>query len=72
MNTASPVVQEFFNQYARSRTAQDIGLIASQYPDSFMFAGPKGVRVTEKGAVLAAFPKGQEFLKSLGHESTRS
>ena len=52
------------------RTAQDIGLIASQYPDSFMFAGPKGVRVAEKGAVLAAFPKGQEFLKSLGHEST--
>jgi hypothetical protein len=23
-------------QYARSRSAQDIGLIASQYPDSFM------------------------------------
>jgi hypothetical protein len=70
MNTVSPVVQEFFNQYARSRSAQDIGLIASQYPDSFMFAGPKGVRVAEKGAVLAAFPKGQEFLKSLGHQST--
>jgi hypothetical protein len=35
-----------------------------------MFAGPRGVRVTEKGAVVAAFPKGQEFLASLGHQST--
>jgi hypothetical protein len=70
MTAASSVVREFFSQYARSRSAQDIGLIAAQYPDSFMFAGPKGVRVAEKPAVLAAFPKGQEFLKSLGHQST--
>lgn len=35
-----------------------------------MFAGPKGVRVAEKAAVLAAFPKGREFLQSLGHQST--
>jgi hypothetical protein len=70
MSSASPAVQEFFNQYARSRSAQDIGVIAAQYPDSFMFAGPKGVRVAEKGAVLAAFGKGQEFLHSLGHQST--
>ena len=36
-----------------------------------MFAGPNGTRVTEKPAILAAFPKGQEFLKSYGHKSTK-
>jgi hypothetical protein len=60
MNTATPDVREFFDQYARSRSALDIDAIASQYADSFMVAGPKGARVTEKSAVLAAFPKGQE------------
>ena len=71
MNPATPVVQEFFDQYARSRSALDINLIASQYPDAFMFAGPNGARVAEKPAVLAAFPKGQEFLKAAGHKFTK-
>ena len=35
-----------------------------------MVAGPTGARVMEKSAVLAAFPKGQEFLRAVGHEST--
>jgi hypothetical protein len=70
MNNATPVVQEFFDHYARSRSALDIDLIASQYPDACMFAGPGGARVGEKAAVLAAFPKGQEFLKAVGHRST--
>jgi hypothetical protein len=70
MSTATPLVQEFFNQYAHSRSVLDIERIASQYPDTFMFAGPTGARVAEKPAVLAAFPKGQEFLKALGHTST--
>ena len=69
---ATPFIQEFFNQYARSRSsALDIDAIASQYPDSFMFAGPNGARVAEKAAVLAAFPRGQEFLKAVGHTSTK-
>ena len=71
MSTTTPAVQEFFDQYARSRGARDIDVIASQYPDAFMFAGPNGARVAEKAAVLAAFPKGQEFLKALGHKSTK-
>ena len=70
MNSITPVIKEFFDRYATSRSAQDIDLIASQYPDSFMTAGPSGVRVAQKSAVLAAFPKGREFLKALGHEST--
>jgi hypothetical protein len=70
MNTVTPVIKGFFDRYAKSRSAQNIDLIASQYPDSFMIAGPNGAQVAQKSAVLAAFPKGQEFLKSLGHEST--
>jgi hypothetical protein len=57
-------------RYARSRSVHDIEGIAFQYPDSFMVAGPNGAQVAQKSAVLAAFPKGQDFLKSLGHEST--
>lgn len=71
MSATAPVVQEFFDQYARSRSALDIDLIASQYPDSFMVAGPNGARVAAKPAVLAAFPTGQEFLKAHGHKSTQ-
>jgi hypothetical protein len=71
MSSTTPGVQEFFDRYARSRSALDIELIASQYPDSFMVAGPTGARVAEKAAVLAAFPKGQEFLKAAGHQSTK-
>jgi hypothetical protein len=69
--TTTPLVERFFDQYARSRSALDLTLIASQYSDSFMVAGPAGARVVEKSAVLAAFPKGQEFLRTVGHESTR-
>ena len=70
MNTPTRAVQEFFDQYAQCRSVMDIDLIASQYPDSIMFAGPDGARVVEKPAILAAVPKGQEFLKALGHKST--
>jgi len=70
MNVVTPVVQEFFDQYARSRSAMDIDRIASQYADSCMFAGPDGARVAEKHAVLEGFPKALEFLKTMGHAST--
>jgi ketosteroid isomerase-like protein len=71
MDVATPAVQEFFDQYARSRSAMDIDRIASQYADSSMFAGPDGARVAEKQAVLAGFPKALELLKTVGHTSTR-
>jgi len=71
MDVATPVVQEFFDQYARSRSAMDIDRIASQYADSCMFAGPDGARVAEKQAVLAGFPKALELLKTVGHTSTK-
>ena len=71
MDVATPAVQQFFDQYARSRSAMDIDRIASQYSDSSMFAGPDGVWVAEKQAILAGFPKALELLKTVGHTSTR-
>jgi len=71
MSVTAADVRDFFEQYARARTVGDIDLIASQYPDSFMFAGPKGARVADKTRVVAGFPKGQEFLRTHGHRSTR-
>jgi len=71
MSATTPADQEFFDQYAKSRSVLDIDVIASQYPDSLMFAGPNGARLTEKTAILAAIPKGQELLKALGHKSTK-
>jgi hypothetical protein len=70
MNTVTPVVREFFNQYANGRTAMNVDAIGSQYHDTFMQAGPGGVRVADKATIQAAFSKGQEFLMALGHEST--
>ena len=66
MDVATPAVQEFFDQYARSRSAMDIERIASQYADSCMFAGPDGARVVEKQAVLAGFTQAMEFLEDRG------
>jgi ketosteroid isomerase-like protein len=71
MDVARDVVQGFFDQYARSRTAWDIDRIASQYYDSCMFAGPDGAQVAGKQAVLAGFLKAQQLLKTVGHTSTR-
>jgi len=71
MDPATPAVQEFFNQYARSRTVMDVDRIASQYADLCMFAGPDGARVAERQAVLAGFPKALDLLKTVGHTSTK-
>ena len=71
MDTNRTVVSEFFDQYERSRNTFDLSVIDSQYPDAFMFAGPSGVRVAEKAAVLNGLAKGQALLKGLGHISTK-
>ena len=71
MDVATPVVQEFFDQYARSRSAMDVDRIASQYADTCMFAGQNGTQVVEKQAVREGFPKALELLKTVGHISTK-
>jgi len=71
MNAATPVVQEFFEQYAKSRSAMDIDRIVSQYADACMLAATDGARVAEKQALVEGFPKALEFLKTVGHTSTK-
>ena len=70
MDAGSNAIREFFRQYARSRNTFDPDLIASQYPESWMFAGPEAVRVAVKADVLAGLAKGKEWLRTLGHTST--
>ena len=52
MNTITPAIKDFFDRYARSRSVQDIDLIAAQYPDAFMTAGPNGARVARSRRFL--------------------
>jgi hypothetical protein len=70
MTRATTVVQEFFDQYAHSRSTLDLDLIASQYSDSFMMAGSNGARAVEKPMLLGAFTSGQAVLKASGYKST--
>src|ERR1041385_2185545 len=70
MHANTPVVEKFFEQFAQGRTALDIDLIASQYPESFMMAGPKGARATQKPTILAALDGARGFLNASGHTST--
>jgi hypothetical protein len=70
VNATSLVVREFFEQYEQSRNTFDSGIIDSQYPDAFMFAGPNGVRVAEKPGVLTSLSKAKDLFKVLGHTRT--
>jgi len=70
MDVATLIVQEFFDQYARSRSTRDIDPLVSQYADSCMFAGPNGAQVADRPAIRAGFPKALELLKTAGHTST--
>ena len=70
MDVTTPAVQEFFHQYARSRSAMDSDHIASQYAESCMFAAHDGPRVAEKQAIREGFPRALELLKTVGHTST--
>jgi hypothetical protein len=71
MSAKTPVVQDFLEGYERSRNSFDVELIASQYPDAFMSAGPAGATVVQKPAVLATIPKGQALFSALGHKWTK-
>lgn len=70
MAAGSNAIREFFLQYAHSRNTFDTDLVASQYPESWMYAGPDGVRVAVKADVLAGLAKRKEWLRALGHTST--
>jgi ketosteroid isomerase-like protein len=71
MDVATPDVQEFFDQYVRSRGTMDIERIVSQYAASCMLAAADGPRVAEKQAIRTGFPKALELLKTVGYTHTR-
>ena len=66
MNQVSDIVRKFFEDYERSSNAPDPELIASQYSDSFMFAGLQGVQAIKKDDFLKALPKRAVFFKTVG------
>ena len=70
MDSGSDAIREFFSQYARSRNTFDPERLVSQYPESWMYAGPDGVRVAAKADILASLATGKEWLRTLGHTST--
>jgi hypothetical protein len=69
--TISEKLRAFFDCVEKAGNTLELGLIDAQYSDQFIFADPSGTRVIEKQKFLPALPKRQEFLKSLGHLSTR-
>lgn len=71
MNTISLMTKVFFEEYEKGSNTLDLGLVDSQYEDSFMFADPNGTRVVEKQKFLAMLPQRQGFFKTLGHQSTK-
>lgn len=70
MNTISPNVQNFFEAFEGNLEASDPALVASQYGDVFMFAGPQGTQAVKKDDFLRVIPKRAGFFKSVGLTSS--
>jgi len=68
---ASDRVHAFFQQYESNIGAADPAIIAEQYGDSFIFAGPQGVQAVRRDDFLKVLPKRQGFVKSAGLRSSR-
>jgi hypothetical protein len=71
MNQASDMVRKFFENYEQGSNASEPELIASQYSDSFMFAGPQGVQAVKKDDFLKVLPKQAGFFKTVGWTSSK-
>lgn len=66
MKQVSDRVRKFFEDYETGGSALDLELLAAQYGDPFMFAGPQGVQAVKKEDFLKALPKRQGFFKTIG------
>lgn len=71
MQQVSDMVKAFFEDYEKSSNTPPPELIASQYGNSFMFAGPQGVQAVRKEDFLKALPKRDGFFKAVGLTSSR-
>jgi len=65
MQQVSDMVKAFFEDYEKGSNTPAPELIASQYGDSFMFAGPQGVQAVRKEDFLKALQNEMAFSKRL-------
>lgn len=63
MKQISDRVRKFFEDYETGGSALDLELLAAQYGDPFMFAGPQGVQAVKMEDFLKALPNGRDFSK---------
>lgn len=66
MNQVSNIVRKFFADYERGSNAPEPELVAAQYSDAFLFAGPQGGQAIKKDDFLKALPKRAAFFKTVG------
>jgi hypothetical protein len=68
---ASERVKTFFEQYELNIGGSDPAVIAAQYGESFVFAGPQGTQAVKRDDFVKVLPKRQAFFKSVGLQSSR-
>ena len=66
MDHVSNDVKMFFDAYEENSNTPGPEHIASQYGDTFMFAGPQGVQSVKKEDFLRVLPKREGFFKAAG------
>jgi ketosteroid isomerase-like protein len=71
MQPGTDGVRAFFEQYEKNIGAPDPTLVAAQYSESFVFAGPQGTQAVNRDNFLKALPRRQEFFKAAGLRSSR-
>ena len=70
MKLVSGLVRKFFEDYERSMQTANSELLAGQYGDAFIFAGPQGVQAIPKDDFLKALPQREGFFKAIGLASS--
>lgn len=70
MPRASERVKTFFDQYELNIGRSDPTVIAAQYGESFVFAGPQGTQAVKRDDFVRVLPKRQGFFKSAGLRSS--
>ena len=71
MQETTAGVKAFFEQYEKNVGGCDPTLVAAQYGESFVFAGPQGTQAVKRDDFLKVIPKRQEFFKAAGLRSSR-
>jgi hypothetical protein len=64
-------VKEFFLQYESANSSSDVSGISALYADRFMFGGPNGVQMVNKGDFLKLVPKRKAYFSSMGLSATQ-